>query len=623
MADWEKARKKRCYELFIKLECVKQGNEELSVDDEDFSVTQLDEEKMVAHLLDCYAALGVVQQERVRTKQPLVLRGDGQPLSADMQAVRNEVLKASIRILDDELVHDDAPVPNVDSSTAVKLLLHAFPDETKQTDGRGWLPLHWISAMGSTAAGISEEEMKLLYAMDPMAFQRHHQEGTNWDDDLGFTPAHLLCMGDSSNMSLIKHFSIKNQRAFTMSASYRDRGDPLLYGYSALHAACFEGEPTLQLLKHLLQLDSLQTKKMARENARTPLGLLCAQEPEEIQSPLLRCLLDVDSSIEVIGDGIESCIQNTHDSCLLEKMDFLLKANPEAAKYRNSTGCNLLHVAAYNSLPFTLCIDVMKRILAIHKVAMREIDEDGWLPIHFVACRKTVEVMEFLLGLYPESASIITTDESCNHLHLTVRDTENSTSVFEAKVRFLCTRYPQMILQKDCLGKTPLHDVMISKSISTVYFLCEIGGKEQFKEPIAHPSQASYWRNGWLPLHLFIHNLKVSLSESLISEEADCFRMLLRCYPEAVGIMGGVGARHNKTPYQLAVDKKLPPYYLRLLLRAAPNLNPAELHRLNYEERRMAIFLAFSAVTSDVQTLLLARLRFEKKDLVKHVISFL
>ena len=119
LRDWEKARKQRCYDLFIKLKCVKQGNEELSVDDEDFSVTQLDEEKMVAHLLDCYAALGVVQQERVRTKQPLVLRGDGQPLSADMQAVRNEVLKASIRILDDELVHDDAPEPNVDKSMSV------------------------------------------------------------------------------------------------------------------------------------------------------------------------------------------------------------------------------------------------------------------------------------------------------------------------------------------------------------------------------------------------------------------------------------------------------------------------------------------------------------------------
>ena len=77
------------------------------------------------------------------------------------------------------------------------------------------------------------------------------------------------------------------------------------------------------------------------------------------------------------------------------------------------------------------------------------------------------------------------------------------------------------------------------------------------------------------------------------------------------------------TPYQLAVDMSLPPYYLRLLLCAAPNLNPAELHRLNYAERRMAMFMAFRAVTTGVTPLLLARLRFENKDLVKHVVSFL
>ena len=99
--------------------------------------------------------------------------------------------------------------------------------------------------------------------------------------------------------------------------------------------------------------------------------------------------------------------------------------------------------------------------------------------------------------------------------------------------------------------------------------------------------------------------------------------MLLRSYPDAAGIEGGIGAGYKKTPYQLAVDNNLPPYYLRLLLRAAPNLNPAELHRLNYAERRMAMFLAFRARTSNIDPPLLARLRFAKMDLVKHVMSFL
>jgi hypothetical protein len=101
------------------------------------------------------------------------------------------------------------------------------------------------------------------------------------------------------------------------------------------------------------------------------------------------------------------------------------------------------------------------------------------------------------------------------------------------------------------------------------------------------------------------------------------FRWLLHLYPDAAGIEGGVGPAFKKTPYQLAVDGKLPDYYLRLLLRAAPTLHPAELHRLNFAERRMAMFLAFRAVAATMEAPLLARLRGENKDLVQRVVSFL
>jgi hypothetical protein len=102
------------------------------------------------------------------------------------------------------------------------------------------------------------------------------------------------------------------------------------------------------------------------------------------------------------------------------------------------------------------------------------------------------------------------------------------------------------------------------------------------------------------------------------------FRWLLHLYPAAAGIEGGVFADGKKTPYLMAVNEKLPDYYLRLLLRAAPTLNPAELHRLNFAERRMAMFLAFKAVTAMLQKpFLLARLRGVHKDLVQRVITFL
>jgi hypothetical protein len=111
-----------------------------------------------------------------------------------------------------------------------------------------------------------------------------------------------------------------------------------------------------------------------------------------------------------------------------------------------------------------------------------------------------------------------------------------------------------------------------------------------------------------------------TLNKGPLSAAADAFRLLLRLYPEAAGTEGGLGA-HNKTPYQLAVEKGLPVYYLRLLLRAAPDLDPAELRRLNWAERRMAMFVAFAAVAKSPS--LLARLRAANKDLVKHVVSFL
>ena len=107
----------------------------------------------------------------------------------------------------------------------------------------------------------------------------------------------------------------------------------------------------------------------------------------------------------------------------------MLKAVPEAAKYRNTIGANLLHMACNKpDLPAQLCIDVMQKILAIHKDAVREVDSDGWLPVHNAACICTIEVLEFLLGLYPESASVVTT-ASYNLLRLAANDTGSATSV--------------------------------------------------------------------------------------------------------------------------------------------------------------------------------------------------
>ena len=621
MVTWEAARIKRSFREFIGQKCVKKGNKALNADAENFDETQLDEEKMESRILDLIAALGVVRERRRQAKRTL-LTSSGQPMSPEMESVRNKVFRTMvISFLDENVINKGIKLRG-----AVEMVMRAFPDASKLTDGRGWLPLHW------SAASVASEEnqqvnkvtnMKVLYDIDPMALQRYHLKGTG-ANNMGYTPAHMLCMQGTTNriMALVQHGSICNSEAFTMSASYPNIGDPLHYGFSALHIACWGSHSKEELHRHLLQLDSSQTKKKCSENGFTPLGYLCIYNICSYR--LITCLLDVDSSVEVVGNGIFGCLSSHYYTHVLARVEMLLKANPEAAKYRDSGGLNLLHIAASRRmLPFQPCIDVIQRILVTHKDAVREVTSQGWLPVHHAAHSISVEVMEFLLSLYPESASMVTTDGSYNLLHLAVCDKEDTTSVMKAKVRFLCTRYPALMLQRDGSGNTPLLNAIYFENILAMQLLCEAGGQAQVRVPVAHPTYANYGHNGRLPLHFLIDRQAGPLSDSLLSKEADYFRLFLRWYPEAAGIEGGVGAVYKKTPYQLAVDISLPPYYLRLLLRAAPNLNPAELHRLNYAERRMAIFLAFKAVTSIGRPTLLAKLLRDNRDTLHDVMSFL
>jgi hypothetical protein len=419
---------------------------------------------------------------------------------------------------------------------------------------------------------------------------------------------------------------------------------------SALHVACRYGTPTVELLQHLLQIDSSQANVKAYfidddDDEHFPLGQLCrnlVQRADELPNAedLVSCLLEMDKSKEAVGDALFGCLEayasaKSDDEAVADKrngrlygmVEMLLKANKEAAQYRDSRKRNMLHLTCERILPSMLCIDIMKLVLALHKDAVQERTTIGWLPVHFAAESCDLEVLEFLLGLNPESSSAVTSGGR-NLLAFAVCDADTSRAA--RKVQYLCSRYPAMVLQRSKNGDIPIHLAIFSANYMILPALCEAGGIEQFKTPIAHPTRALYYSNGYLPLHLFIRN-RFSVVDNgddghmplPLSEESDMFRWLLCLYPEAACIEGGVGAGNKKTPYQMAVDKNLPDYYLRLLLRAAPTLNPAELHRLNYAERRMAMFLAFKATAATMKAPLLARLRGESKDLVQRVVSFL
>jgi ankyrin repeat protein len=614
---------KACRKLIKAIEAASVEPDDVG-NDEEFTVAE--EDAMMTHMLDCLALLAATQNEK--KKEDAVIPN---------RMTRNKVFVAAVAIVGESLLKVDRKErPNV----AVDQLLRAFPAIEKRR--RGWLPLHWAMALVSLERyDVTEADVQTLYASNPLALQTLHMTNTNdgngADNTMGFNPVHLLCANPAvqCSMQLLRSFSLCNPTAFGSTTTT----------VSALHVACRHGTPTVELLQCLLQLDNSGAKAMVTvaTSKHYPLGQLCCnlvQRADELPNAedLVKCLLEVDKSKEVVGDAVLACIDSydiadakSVDATIVDRrngrlygmVEMLLKANPGAAKHRDSIGANISHRVCQGSLPSHLCIDIVKLVVALHKDAVQEVTVSfGWLPVHYAANSCDVEVMELLLRLHPEAASAVTLGRD-TLLHLAVADFDNDSTASSvvSKVQYLCSRYPAMMEQRDNFGQLPVQRAARPDFYKVVLALYEAGGIEPFKTPIAHATKATFFLNGYLPLHSYI-GAASHRRLSVVSEAADLFRWLLRLCPEAAGIEGGGGGA-KRTPYQMAVDGELPDYYLRLLLRAAPTLNPAELHRLNYAERRMAMFLAFRASTATIQAPLLARLRGESKDLVQRVVSFL
>ena len=249
-----------------------------------FDVSLLDEDKMMTHMLDYYATVCAAQQYRVQKKQP-------SKLDAKTQQAKNKVFKTAMSLMSTGMTHDGSEKPEFSSafskmvSTTLSIyhpIVSVFPDDSKQTDGRGWMPLHWAALAFDTPEGnlhgLMEEDVRFVYANDPLALQRYHHfneevvEGQDVEDNCTgiqrYTPVHFLCMQPVTpkRTSLLRYFSICNRQA--------------LFIPSVLHVTCQLGQPSEELLKFLLQLDSSQTAKVYLDDdndvrtytSRTPLS---------------------------------------------------------------------------------------------------------------------------------------------------------------------------------------------------------------------------------------------------------------------------------------------------------------------------------------------------------------
>jgi ankyrin repeat protein len=332
---------------------------------------------------------------------------------------RNKVFMAAVAIVGESLLKVDRKErPKPTTNAAVDQLLQAFPAVEKRR--RGWLPLHWAMALVSLErCDVTEADVRTLYASNPTALQTLHMtnahDGNDAGNATGFNPAHLLCANPAArcSMQLVRSLSLCSPTAFGSTTTV-----------SALHVACRYGTPTVELLQCLLQLDNSGAQAMAAvalaASKRYPLGQLCCnlvQRADELPNAedLVKCLLEVGKSEEVVGDAVLACIEgygsadaNSANAAVVDRrngrvygmVEMLLKANPGAAKHRDSNGENILHPLCRGSFPSHLCIGIVKLVVALHKDAVQEVTVNfGALPVHCAARYCDVEVMELLLGL--------------------------------------------------------------------------------------------------------------------------------------------------------------------------------------------------------------------------------
>jgi hypothetical protein len=278
-------------------------------------------------------------------------------------------------------------------------------------------------------------------------------------------------------------------------------------------------------------------------------------------------------------------------------------------------------------------------------------------PIDYAAMNGNTVAMEMILGRCPELA-ILVDNENYNLVHRL----GYGCSSFQSHpggidfIRSFCRMHPQLLRQRTPFGAQPLHETFVSfysdcdgASFDFVNALCEVD-PSLVKEPLItlvdgdngadnndddddddddeddddddgrnFESERKRSLHMALPLHLAIHDIRNNMWSSEHLEPSRILRLFLRLYPEAAIMKDAMG----RTPYNIAKEAKLGPQIIRLLLRAAPEQSPRELRELNWAERRMAIFLSFKALSRSPEPTIFAKLRFESRDLLRRVVSYL
>jgi hypothetical protein len=605
----------------------------------DAELTLLSEDKMRCHIINCLVALQCV----LRLKSGRLFSN-----CEKYGSVKRKVFAAAISMI----LHEEIDRDRKD----VEMVLSNFPDENMISNGQSWLPIQFAVAL-TVENEISDDDVHILLSGNPEAVEEEEvgdeeggkneeeeEDGENEEEEddeddeeeveveeeggenqedcvaveislTNCTPVQILCMQKQPNLPLLEYFYLYNPKAISLC----DRSSR-----NVLHVIAQYSE-SLELLQYMLPKCCEMTKLQSVEKV-TPLGLLCRRLEFPAFDKMASCLIEADNSVAVIYDGVINCIKS-YEECLhqdispgsrgekgLTLLGKLLDANPNVSKHDDS---DIFHEAC-NNLRGELGIAVLSLFHTKDSTGVRTV-RDRCLPIDYAASSSCVEVLKFLHKVYPESISMLNDRSGKNLLHKIISDDTSDIEDVKAKVQYVCAQCPALIALTDNDGFTAFHELLTKQrfqvfNLDCIKMLCN--ADETVVRQKCTPLHFDTYVMGQLALHRFICS-RFEIPE--VSDEGDCLRLLLYLYPAAAGIKDHL----NRSPYDMAVSNNLSTYFIRLLLRADPTINPGRLCDLNFAARREGIFLAFRALSSDLQPTIWKKLHLKGSDLIQCVLSYL
>jgi ankyrin repeat protein len=571
-----------------------------------------DDDIVRRHILDCLGAL--VNKE---TYHPSTSPAKSSVFYRSVIAI----CEAWLRRADEDYSTDDG----------VMLLLRGnFPTPSKaktkskmelEAAIRGdWMPALWVGMIGN----VGKKTVCELLHSEPV-LKAPKKNGDEWCA----TTLHYAAAAYQPNLDAIDAISSPH------SMRARD-GD----GKLPLHWAA-QYSRSLPMIQYLIQ-SCPSAIRMTDCDSRFPIEYLTKREPFAEKLDMIRVFGEaagVETSSPTKGANRFGCndlctyFGNKPPQDFLEVGQVLINLHPKDVFARDTFKRLPLHWLCRNSHK-DACI-LAEKLIAIYPESVKVEDGCGQLPAHSAAANGSLMLLKLLLEKHSDGIDVpsLMHSAACN-------DGPDAVAI----IRFIAGLDPTSVTKKDDYGRLPIHNACAEGSLGAFTALYEY-----YPQGIYEVDE-----QGDLPIHrLLLTDYYDTLKEKSSSRSADILQLLLRYYPDSAFVENRemvandevdgeneeedeeeeerpAEVERRRTPYAIAVDSNMTDYVRRLILRAAPSCDPQKLRKLNYAARRMAMFLAFSAVTSDpspgaIVHILRGLMAGHGNDmpLLKHVISFL